>query len=127
MINLMKMQDFQEKRRFVRFEAPFCAECSQPDLEKDLSGVIKDISLSGACLLVDAESALAVDKPLYLSLIFPRTTLRVKTKLVWQKKAADKSKIGVIFNYPSDSLKDDIYEQILKYYPDKMTSRWWDF
>ncbi|MCF7874066.1 MAG: PilZ domain-containing protein [Candidatus Omnitrophica bacterium] len=121
------MKNSKERRKCVRFEAPFCIDCKNPDNQQILSGAIKDISMSGACVLVDSDTDLPADKTVPLSLIFPETTLNVKAKIIWQKRIARKNKVGLVFSNLPDSFKNGIYDSIFKYHRDKITSKWWDF
>lgn len=121
------MEKAEERRRSARFKTPFCIECKHPDYEQTFSGAIKDVSMTGACVLVDTQSDLPADKPTLLSLIFPDTTLNIQSKVVWQKKVSDKNKVGLTFTKMPDSFKNDIYESVFKYHRDQVTSRWWDF
>lgn len=120
------MKSSQERRRCIRFKAPFCIDCKHPENQQSLSGAIKDISMSGACVLIDFDKDLPADKSILLSLIFPEATLDVKAQIIWQKKEADKNKIGVVFSNLPDHFKNDIYNSIFKYHRDEITSKWWD-
>ncbi len=121
------MNNFKEKRRCGRFKVPFCVDCKHPDRQQSLSGALKDISMSGACVLIDSEHDLPADKSLNLSLIFPESALNVEAKIIWQQKVADKNKVGVSFLNLPDSFKSDIYDTVFKYHRDQITSKWWDF
>lgn len=121
------MENFKEKRRCVRFKVPFCFDCKHPDYQQNLSGALKDISMSGACVLIDSNSNLPTDQSVLLSLIFPENVLNVKAKIIWQQKMIDKNKVGVSFLNLPDSFKDDIYDTVFKYHRDQITTRWWDF
>ncbi len=121
------MADLQERRKYIRFKTPFCVEYKHPDCERVLSGAMKDLSMGGVCVLVDTQDDLPTDKPTLLSLIFPETTLNVKAKIAWQRRSADKNKLGVYFVQLPDSFKNSIYESIFKYCPDEITSKWWNF
>ncbi|MCF7871365.1 MAG: PilZ domain-containing protein [Candidatus Omnitrophica bacterium] len=121
------MKEFEDKRRCIRYKAPFCFDCRYPGFREVLSGALKDISFQGACLLVDSQKDLSREEVASLSLIFPETTLDVKAKIVWQKKAGDKNKVGVSFLNLPDSFKDNIYNSVFKHYRKEITSKWWDF
>ncbi|MCF7870139.1 MAG: PilZ domain-containing protein [Candidatus Omnitrophica bacterium] len=121
------MKGFQEERKYVRFKAPFCVDCKHPENQQNLSGAIKDISMSGACVLIDFDKDLPADKPILLSLIVPDITLNINAKVIWQKKVAEKNKVGVVFSNLPDHFKTDIYNSIFKYHRDVITSKWWDF
>ncbi|MFO8053373.1 MAG: PilZ domain-containing protein, partial [Candidatus Omnitrophota bacterium] len=112
------MENSKERRKCVRFRAPFCIDCKHPDDQQNLSGAIRDISMSGACVLIDSDKDLPADKSIFLSLIFPETTLDIKAKIIWQKKVAEKNKIGVVFSNLPDHFKTDIYNSIFKYHRD---------
>ncbi len=120
------MKDFKEKRKNVRFETPFCVECRHPSGEKQLPGAMKDISMSGACVLVDSQESLPQTEPISLSLLFPKVALNVKAQIMWQEKTADKNRIGVSFVSLPDRFKEDIYEQIFQYHRQAITSKWWE-
>jgi c-di-GMP-binding flagellar brake protein YcgR len=121
------MKSSQEKRKCVRFKAPFCIDCKHPENQQSLSGAIKDISMSGACVLIDSDKDLPADKSLSLSLIFPENVLSVEAKIIWQQKIAEKNKVGVSFLNLPDSFKSDIYNTVFKYHRNEITSKWWDF
>lgn len=123
----MNRENFKEKRKCGRFKVPFCVDCKHPDHQQDLSGVLKDVSMSGACVLIDSDLDLAADKSILLSLIFPDNALNVKAKIIWQQKVADKKKIGISFLNLPDSFRSDIYETVFKYHRDEITNKWWDF
>lgn len=116
----------KEKRRYVRFGSPFCVELGHPDFQQRLSGVMKDISFSGSCVLVDTPNNLPAGHTVTLSMLFPDRALNVKAKIIWQKKISDKNKIGISFVNLPDYFKEDIYQSIFKYNRDEITSRWWE-
>lgn len=121
------MENFKEKRKCTRFKVPFCVDCKHPDHQQDLSGALKDISFSGACVLIDSNQDLSTDKSVLLSLIFPENALSIEAKIIWQQKITDKNKVGLSFLNLPDSLKSDIYNTVFKYHRDQITSKWWDF
>jgi c-di-GMP-binding flagellar brake protein YcgR len=120
------MKNFENKRSCARFKAPFCFDCRYPGSREILTGALGDISFKGACLLIDSQTDFSIEEALSLSLIFPEDTLDVKAKVVWQKKAGDKSKVGVSFLNLSDSFKDNIYDSVFKHHRSEITSKWWD-
>lgn len=119
------MPEYTEKRRHIRFEAPFCVEFQQFESQNNLSGVIKDVGMGGACVVIDSQEPISSEKQVFLSLIFPEATLKVKANVIWQKKDFTKNKLGLSFVQPSDDFKNDIYQQMFRHSRDTLASKWW--
>jgi len=86
-----------EKRRFVRFRAPFCISFSAKDSSRELPGVIRDISMGGVRVLLDTPLDILPDILISLYILLPRNTLRLLGRVVWTKAHDGRKEIGVCF------------------------------
>lgn len=88
-------------------------------------GVLRDVSMVGARVLLDASMDIPFGSQLSLSMILPDNTLRVSGKVVWTKDAGGRREIGMFFVNIPDSCKENLYNCIFKYYKNEIVRRWW--
>lgn len=117
----------EEKRRFVRFRAPFCISFADKDSSHELPGVVRDISMGGVRILLDTPLDILPDILVSLYILLPRNTLKLLGRVVWARSRDGRKEIGVCFVHTPDSYKEDIYNNIFKYYREEITRRWWQF
>lgn len=116
----------EERRKFVRFNAPFCVHYSDQTMSQDTPGVIKDISYGGARIILDTESRINNSSEADLSILFPKDTLKVSGVVVWVKGSGSKKELGIAFQNIPPQYKDTIYNYIFKYFKEELTSKWWN-
>ena len=116
----------EERRKFVRFNAPFCVHYSDKNIPQETPGVIKDISYGGARVIVDTLSRIDNASAADLSILFPKDTLKVSGLVVWVKESGSKKEIGICFQNIPSQYKDTIYNYIFKYFKEELTSKWWN-
>jgi len=114
-----------EKRRYVRFKTPFCVQCDWQDRFQGVSGVTRDISMKGASFLLDTELNIPPESILMFYFLLPQSTLKIRGKVAWIKDIGDKKGLGISFICIADHQKQEIYDCIIKYFPEEITQRWW--
>jgi len=114
-----------ERRKFIRFRAPFCVEYNDDDSLAESSGVLRDISMGGARVLLDTSSDISRESIASLSILFPDNTLSLRGRTVWVIGRGTKKEVGLYFIKIPDSYKEDIYNNIFKYFREEITQRWW--
>jgi c-di-GMP-binding flagellar brake protein YcgR len=115
----------EERRQYVRFEAPFCVEYKKPPLNEKFQGVIKNISIGGARILLDTSFDISPCSLASIFLLLPEITLNIKGEVVWVRKTGNKKEVGVRFVNLPDTHKDDIYRYIFRYFKEEYTKKWW--
>lgn len=119
------MEERKERRKFVRFKAPFCIQYSNADSSREFSGVIKDISMGGTRVLLDTPLDVSPQSLASLAIFLPENTLKVSGEAVWARDFGEKKEIGVCFKNIPDAHKEDIYSHIFKYFREEITRKWW--
>ncbi|MCP4652996.1 MAG: PilZ domain-containing protein [Candidatus Omnitrophica bacterium] len=114
----------EEKRKFIRFKAPFCVQYNSQD-SGDFSGVIKDISMGGVRLSLDTSSSVSLDAEGMLSILLPEDDLKITGKVVWASEVGEMKEVGFCFAANTDSGKEQIHQYILKHFNEKFTRNWW--
>ena len=119
------MENTKEKRKLVRFKAPFYVKYTQFDSSQGLSAIAKDISMQGMRILVDNVLGLKGQDVVCISFILPGQTLQICGKVVWVGEYNDRIEAGVLFLNISDGCKQSILDYVFKYFPQELTRRWW--
>lgn len=115
----------EEKRKFIRFKAPFCVQYSIEGSKEEFSGVIKDISMGGVRLALDTSSVLDINRPANLAIMFPDDALKVEGKAIWSKDVGDMKEVGFCFGTSGDCGREQIHKYILKHFKAEFTRGWW--
>ena len=104
-----------EKRKFIRFQAPFSVRCVSTGSLSEVSGRIQDISYAGLRALLDAPAeALSLGK-VFVFILFPEGSLRLYARTVWLRNLGDKREIGLCFENINETCKGIIYNRISIY------------
>lgn len=114
-----------EKRKFIRFKAPFCVNYTVEGSSEEFSGVIRDMSMGGVHLTLDTVSDLDHSRNVNLSIMFPEDPLKVSGKVVWSKDIGEMKDVGFCFNASTDSGRDQIHRYILNHFREQLTRGWW--
>ena len=114
-----------EKRRYARFKTPFCVQCDWQNRFQSISGVTRDVSMKGASFLLDTEVSIPPESILSFYFLLPQSTLKIRGEVVWAKDIGNKKGLGVSFKYIADHQKQEIYDNIIKYFPEEIIQRWW--
>ena len=115
----------QEKRKFIRFNAPFSIRYIDKETSQESKGVTKDINYVGTRILLDNPLEICPSRLGSLSILFPDKTINVFTKAMWEKDSSDKRELGCSFINIPDASKQVIYDSIFKYARREFTQRWW--
>jgi len=115
----------EEKRKFIRFQAPFCVQYSVEGMAQEFSGVIKDISMGGVRLILDTASNVAPNSAAGLSIMFPDETFKVAGKVVWSKDSGEMKEVGFCFGASTEAGRERAHQHILKHFKEQMTRGWW--
>jgi c-di-GMP-binding flagellar brake protein YcgR len=115
----------QERRKGVRFNAPFPVDILDAHSSMEVSGAIQDLSYTGAKVLLDnfSDSLLAGD--IFIFIRFPEGSLKVNGRVIWSQDAGEKKELGLSFLNIRDQDKEIIYNRIFKYYRQEFIQRWW--
>ena len=100
-------------------------QCDWQDRFQGLPGVIRDISMKGASFLLDTELSIPCECAHNLYFLLPQSTLKIPGKVMWTKDVGNKKGVGVSFVNIFDYQKQEIYDSIIKYFPEEITQRWW--
>ncbi|MBD3246087.1 MAG: hypothetical protein GF333_03660 [Candidatus Omnitrophica bacterium] len=120
-----KEETMEEKRKCIRFQAPFCVQFTDHSSVNPCQGVIKDISMGGVRLLLDTDSAIRPAASCAIDFFLPGKSVKVNGNVVWCRDHSSRREVGLCFRFASDSVKQEIYENIFKVFPREFTSRWW--
>jgi len=115
----------EEKRKFIRFKAPFCVSYSVEGSEQEFSGVIKDISMGGVRLSLDSVPLLGQHDDARLSIMFPEDHMQVDGKVIWSKDVGEMKEIGFCFKTSTDSGREQVHKYILNHFREQFTRGWW--
>jgi len=115
----------EEKRKYIRFKAPFCVQYSIDGEPKEFSGVIKDISMGGVRLTLDTTVSLLAKSSANLSIMFPDNSFKVAGKVIWSKDVGEMKEIGFCFTTATQSGRDRIHHYMLKHFREQFTRNWW--
>ena len=115
----------EEKRKFIRFKAPFCVQYMVDGENKECSGVIKDMSMGGVRLSLDNGSDVVSHVPANLSILFPDDSMNVAGEVVWSKDVGEMKEVGFCFALSSDSGRERVHKYILNHFKEQMTRGWW--
>lgn len=115
----------EEKRKYIRFKAPFCIHYAVEGSSQEFSGVIKDISMGGARLTLDTTSDLSMRDDADLSIMFPDDSLKVSGKVIWSKDVGEMKEVGFCFGTSTDSGKERVHRYILNHFKEQVTRGWW--
>jgi len=118
-------ENMEEKRRFIRFQAPFCVQYSVDGETREFSGVIKDISMGGVRLTLDTASSILSDSAAKLSIMFPDETFKVAGKVIWSKEVGEMKEVGFCFSASTESGRERVHQHILKHFKEQLTRGWW--
>ena len=121
------MTGMEEKRRFVRFRAPFCVHFADKDAIQEIPSVVRDISMGGAKIMLDTNEQILSDSLATLHILLPEQTLKLLGRITWVKSHNSRKEIGITFINMPDHYKESIYNTIFRYYKQEITSRWWQF
>jgi len=114
-----------ERRKLIRFKAPFYIKYSLIDSSQEFSSIAKDINMKGVRILLEKSLDLAPESFVSLYLLFPDKTLNICARVIWSKEYEDRKEAGIYFINMPDIYKEDIFDYIFKYYPQELTRRWW--
>ncbi len=113
-----------EKRAIPRFKVPIKLEYQRPDKKEKYSSLTLDISMKG--LRLQAQEVLRKDEILDLFFYFPnKPPQEAVGKVLWSENFSTYFQAGLCFLSIKDSLKEDIFEYILKYFPQEIQKQWW--
>ncbi len=115
----------EEKRKFIRFKAPFCVQYSVDGQPQEFSGVIKDISMGGVRLSLDTLSDIKHNLPANLAIMFPEDALKVAGQVIWSKDVGEMKEVGFCFAASTDSGREQVHQYILKHFKEHFTRGWW--
>ncbi len=121
----MERIEKKERRKFIRFNAPFYIRYNDLGLSQEVSGVIKDISYGGARVLLDTSLDSLPSSLVSLFILILGSPLKISGKVIWVRNSGDKKEIGICFVNIPDSYKEDIYSCIFKYHRQELTYKWW--
>ncbi len=114
-----------EKRKTPRFDIPIKIEYSRVSSDKkSLLSCSKDISMRG--VRITAEEKFSSDDILDLAFYLPnRPVQEALGKVMWQSEDKAGFDTGIRFLNIRDSLKEDIFDYLNKYFPSKLQEKWW--
>lgn len=113
-----------EKRTLPRFAVPIKLEYQRPQGEERFSALTLDISMKGAKL--QTQELLKNEDILDLFFYFPnRPPQEAVGKVVWTKECSSCFLAGLYFLNIRDSLKENIFEYVFKYFPQEIQEQWW--
>lgn len=121
-----RMRDNIEDRRGpVRWPINHPAELKLDGAACFIPCVISDISFTG--IKISLRQKLPQEEPLRLRVALSEEfALDVDAWITWHRTIECYNIYGLYFTKIDDKGKNDIYEFIKKYYPDKIVSHWWD-
>ena len=114
-----------DKRQFVRFEAPLYVKYNLEHDNRQLQGIAQNISMGGAMVAVDQSVKLKPATALEIYFLLPENTLAVNGKVAWVKDADAVREIGVRFNEFPDACKEALYQHIFKHHRSEIVNKWW--
>ncbi|MCM8819840.1 MAG: PilZ domain-containing protein [Candidatus Omnitrophica bacterium] len=114
-----------ERRRFVRFSAPFTVRLKVSEEAVDTPAIVENISFGGAKIFVSKSLQLSPSSYIKIFLLFSQVTLSINGRVVWVKEYDDKKELGVCFINMPDSYKEEIFNHVFKYYPSEISKKWW--
>ena len=114
-----------DKRKYVRFDAPLYVKYNLGDEPKQLSGVAQNISMSGAMVIAGEDDPVKLHHAVSLYFLLPENTLAVEGKIAWVKKGAEGKEFGVIFCEFPDACKEALYQHIFKHHREEIVNKWW--
>lgn len=113
-----------EKRKTPRFDIPIKVEYSRVSSDKKSRFFCsKDISMRG--IRITAEEKFSLDGILGLDFYLPnRPVQEALGKVMWQLEDKAGFDTGIQFLNIRDSLKEDIFDYLNKYFPSKLQEKW---
>jgi len=113
------------KRKFVRFAAPLYVKYHVDDDPRQLSGVVQNVSMGGAMVIVEEDIQVKTKNKVQLYFLLPEKTLAVQGNVSWVKNVAEGKEFGIIFSEFPDAYKEALYQHIFKHHREEITSKWW--
>lgn len=114
-----------ERRGIPRYNISIKTEYARTNLEGERTlGCVNDISMKGLRLLASEE----FKKNDLLDLFFylpNKPLLETVGKVMWSRPGQDAFEAGLSFINIRDSVKEDIFEYVSKYFPQEIQKCWW--
>jgi c-di-GMP-binding flagellar brake protein YcgR len=117
----------ENKRKFVRFDAPLYVKYNKDADSRQFQGVSHDVSMGGVRMAVEKELKLKDQDMMQLYFLLPGNTLAVTGKVAWVKEEVETNEVGVAFQEFPDAHKEAIYQHIFKHHRSEITQKWWQF
>ena len=104
----------EERRKYIRFNAPFCVRYTDRNTTQESPGVIKDISYKGVRIMLDAPKRIASSSVANLVILFPENTFQIEGQVKWIRSFGTKKEVGLCFLNTPTLYKDTIHNYIKK-------------
>ncbi len=114
-----------DKRKFVRFNAPLYVKYHLNDELRQAQAVAQNVSMGGAALALDKEVKIKANSTLQLYFLLPEKTLAVSGKVTWVKDSELSREVGISFTELPDACREELYRHIFKHHRHEIVDKWW--